>query len=77
MTFEVPVGSTVAQQLAAGQITVNAVVSVGYTSTPTPGATTPGTTTVTPGGTTLTAVSVTVNAPPPLSGGGNLTSRPQ
>jgi hypothetical protein len=69
MTFEVTAGSTVAQQLVAGQIAVNAVVSVGYTSTPTPTSTTAGSTTVAPTGTTLTALSVTVNAPPPPTGG--------
>jgi hypothetical protein len=69
MTFEVTAGSTVAQQLVAGQIPVNAVVSVGYTSTPTPTSTTAGSTTVAPTGETLTAVSVTVNAQPPPTGG--------
>ena len=59
-------GSTVAQQLAAGQIAVNAVVSVTYTTTVTPTSTT---TTVAPTGETFTAVSVTVNAAPPPTGG--------
>jgi hypothetical protein len=72
MTFEVTAGSTVAQQLTAGQIPVNAVVSVEYTSTPTPTSTTAGSTTVAPTGMTLTAISVTVNAPPPPTGGGSL-----
>jgi hypothetical protein len=69
MTFEVTSGSAVAQQLVAGLLAVNSVVSVSYTSTPTPGSTTPGSTTAAPAGTTLTAVSVTVNAPPPPTGG--------
>jgi hypothetical protein len=69
MTFEVTPASTVAQQLVAGQVAVNAVVSVSYTSTPAPTSTTTGSTTVAPTTTTLTAVSVTVNAPPPPTGG--------
>jgi hypothetical protein len=72
MTFEVPYGSTVAQQFAAGQIAVNAVVSVAYTSTPTPTSTTTGSTTVAQPATTLTAVSVTVNAPPPPTGAASI-----
>jgi hypothetical protein len=75
MSFAVPAGGSVAQQLAAGQIAVNAVVAVSYTSTPT--ATAPGATTTTAAPTgTLTAISVTVNAPPPppATGGGNVAS---
>jgi hypothetical protein len=69
MTFEVSAGSAVAQELAAGQIAVNAVVSVVYTTTPAPTSTTAGSTTVAPTGETFTAVSVTVNAAPPPTGG--------
>jgi hypothetical protein len=76
MTFEVTSGSAVAQQLVAGLLPVNSVVSVAYTSTPAPGSTTTstttGSTTPAPAGTTLTAVSVTVNAPPPPTGGGSI-----
>ena len=55
MTFDVTPGSTVAQQFVAGQIAVNAVVVVAYTSTPTPTTTTPGSTTVSQPTATLTA----------------------
>jgi hypothetical protein len=72
MTFEVTSGSTVAQQFAAGQIAVNAVVIVVYTNTPTPTSTTTGSTTVAPPATTLTAVSVKVNAPPPPTGAASI-----
>jgi hypothetical protein len=73
MTFAVTPGSTVSQQLAAGQIAVNAVVLVSYASTP--AVTPPGSTTPAPTG-TLTAISVAVNAPPPppVTGGGNVAS---
>jgi outer membrane usher protein FimD/PapC len=69
-TFQVTPASTVAQQLSSGQIAVNAVVSITYTTSATPPNTT-GASGITTTGALYTATAVTVNAPPPpVNGGG-------
>jgi hypothetical protein len=69
-TFAVSSGSTVAQQILAGQLPVGAVVTVAYLTTPTPPSTSPGATTIAQPTSTLTALTVTVTTPPPPNVGG-------
>jgi hypothetical protein len=70
-TFQVTPGSTVAQQLSAGQIAVNAVLSVTFATGATPPNTT-GASGVSATGVIYTATAVTVNAPPPPADGGGV-----